>query len=218
MLKNNNRKEKRKGIRVLSDEKMLFLLKDNGIGFYAYNSWTKFGKVNLSALLRSALKDFESYQDLSHQFFSDWTLRIVKWKDKDITQFKRIMFKEFEYWVRWHHRKKWLQYVTPVSKEYLESIPQTQENKMQTQRMEAVIDYCESTATEEEKFIIDYLMMDNKTKNSFWSYSKNGTKSNDRRSITLPTGKSYSKQTFYNKINLLKTKLSAFVNAALETK
>ena len=215
MLINNKRKEK---VRILTDEQMLFLLKDSGIGFYAFNTWNKYHKLSLSALLRSCLKDFDNYQDLSHQFFSDWNLRIVKWKDKDITQFKRIMFKEFEYWVRWHHRKKWLQYVTPVSKEYLESIPQTQENKMHTERMEAVIKYCETTATEEEKFIIDYLMMDNKTKNSFWSYSKNGTKSNDRRSITLPTGKSYSKQTFYNKINLLKSKLSAFVNAALEAK
>jgi hypothetical protein len=202
----------------ITDEQMMFILQDKGISFYAYNSWSKFGRSGKAGLLFSLVKDqFDgNFQDTSHQFFFEWFDRITKHTELEFSQFKRLMFKEFEFWVRWHNREKWIRFVDVVPKEQLENIIANEEQTMFTERMDAVLKYCETVATEEEKFIIDYLMMDNKTKNSYWTYSQTGSKSNDRRTIVLPTGKSYSKQTFYNLVNNLKTKLCAFVEKQLE--
>jgi len=204
----------------ITDEQMMFILQDKGISFYAYNSWSKFGRSGKSGLLFSLVKDqFDGcFQDASHQFFYEWFDRISKHQELDMVQFKRIMFKEFEFWVRWHNREKWIKHVDVVPKEQLENVIANEDKSMFTERMDAVLKYCEEVATEEEKFIIDYLMMDNKTKNSYWTYGQQGSKSNDRRTIVLPTGKSYSKQTFYNLVNNLKTKLSAYVETELEGK
>ena len=202
----------------LTDEQMMFILKDKGISFYAYNSWSKFGRSGLSGLLYSLTQDkfLGDFQDVSHQFFYEWFDRIMKHSKQDEKAFQRLMFKEFEFWLRWHNREKWVRNIDIVPKERLEQIVDNGDKDMFTERMDAVLKYCETTATEEDKFIIDYLMMDNKTKNSYWTYSQTGQKSNDRRTIVLPTGKSYSKQTFYNLVNNLKTKLSAFVEKELE--
>jgi len=202
----------------ITDEQMMFILQNKGISFYAYNSWSKFGRSGKAGLLFSLVNNqFDGcFQDTSHQFFFEWFDRITKHTQLEFSQFKRLMFKEFEFWVRYQNREKWIKYVDVVPKEQLENIIANEDKTMFTERMDAVLKYCETTATEEEKFIIDYLMMDNKTKNTFWTYSQSGQKSNDRRTIVLPTGKSYSKQTFYNLVNNLKTKLSAFVENELE--
>ena len=60
-----------------------------------------------------------------------------------------------------------------------------------------VVKFLKEKATEDEQFIMDYVLTDNKSKAVYWG----GKKTNDRKTIHLPSGKSMSKQTFYSLVS-----------------
>lgn len=201
--------------------------KDLGISFYYYNTQKLFGKSGKAFMVeRIANNHFDSFYELSSQFVCDSTDRIMKHKHKPLKEFTKLMFQEFDFWFRnYCNRNLWKQQKTfqvldHQNKKHIEaieiaSIKQAQadkENKMLTERMTQVVNYLTNKATEDEKFIMDYVLMDNKSKTVYWG----GKKTNDRKTITLPSGKTMSKQTFYNLVSKTKEKIGWWVEAQLE--
>ena len=199
-----------------------------GISFYFYNTQKLFGKSGKAFMVEQiANKHFDGFYELSSQFFCDSVERIEKHSVLPMDQFKKLMFKEFDFWFRNYcnrnirRRQKTFQSLDENKTKHLEAISvastkaheEEKEFKMLTDRMEMVVKFLQEKATEDEQFIMDYVLMDNKTKSIYWG----GKKTNDRKTITLPSGKTMSKQTFYNLVSRTKEKVAWWVEAQLSS-
>ena len=202
--------------------------KDLGFSFYFYNTQKLFGKSGKAFMVEQiANKHFDGFYELSSQFFCDSLERIERHSVKPMEEFKKLMFKEFDFWFKNYcnrnirRNQKTFQSLNTEKKEHIEAITvastqahqQDKEFKMLTERMEMVVKFLKEKATEDEVFIMDYILMDNKTKAVYWG----GKKTNDRKSITLPCGRTMSKQTFYNLVSRTKEKVAWWVEAQLSS-
>lgn len=202
--------------------------KDLGFSFYFYNTQKLFGKTGKAFMVEQiANNHFDGFYELSSQFFCDSSERIIKHSAKPMDQFTKLMFTEFDFWFKNYcnrnikRRQKTFQSLNTESKKHIEAISvastkahqEEKEVKMLTDRMEMVVKFLKEKATEDEQFIMDYVLMDNKSKAVYWG----GKKTNDRKTITLPSGKSMSKQTFYNLVSKTKEKVAWWVEAQLSS-